>query len=126
MLNKIIVMGRITKELELRKTQNGVSVLTFTIACDRDFQKGETDFIEVVAWRNTAEFVDQYFGKGRMIVVEGSLQSRKWEDKDGNKRTSWEVQASNCYFADSKTSEKSENIVNDDFNLIDDDSQLPF
>ena len=92
MLNKIIVMGRLTRDPELRCTQSGLSVTSFSVACDRDFksQSGgkETDFIDIVAWRQTAEFVSRYFTKGRMAVVEGRLQIRDWQDKSGNKRRS--------------------------------------
>lgn len=106
MLNKIIIMGRLARDPELRRTQSGVSVTSFRIACDRDFksQSGEkeTDWIDVVAWRNTAEFVSKYFNKGRMAIVEGRLQTRDWTDKDGNKRTAVEVVADNVYFGDSK------------------------
>ena len=107
MLNHIVIMGRLTKDPELRTTQSGVSVTSFTLAVDRDFKNkdsGEksTDFIDVVAWRQTAEFVCKYFAKGRMAVVEGRLQMRDWTDKDGNKRTSAEVVADNVYFGDSK------------------------
>lgn len=104
-LNHITIMGRITRDLDLKRTQSGVAVLNFTVAVDRDYKNGDekqTDFIDVVCWRNQAEFVSKYFGKGRMIVVDGSLQSRKWQDKDGNNRTSWEVQAQNVYFGDSR------------------------
>ena len=106
MLNKVIIMGRLARDPELRRTQSGVSVTSFRIACDRDFksQSGEkeTDWIDVVAWRNTAEFVSKYFNKGRMAIVEGRLQTRDWTDKDGNKRTAVEVVADNVYFGDSK------------------------
>lgn len=106
MLNRIIIMGRLARDPELRRTQSGVSVTSFRIACDRDFksQSGEkeTDWIDVVAWRNTAEFVSKYFTKGRMAIVEGRLQTRDWTDKDGNKRTAVEVVADNVYFGDSK------------------------
>ena len=106
MLNKIILMGRLTRDPELRRTQNGTAVTSFSIACDRDFksQNGEkeTDFIDVVAWRGTAEFVSKYFAKGRMAVVEGRLQIRDWTDRDGGKRRSAEVVADNVYFGDSK------------------------
>ena len=91
MLNRIVIMGRLVRDPELRRTQSGIAVTSFRIACDRDFksQNGEkgTDWIDVVAWRQTAEFVSKYFAKGRMAVVEGRLQSRDWTDKDGNKRT---------------------------------------
>ena len=101
-------MGRLTRDPELRRTGSGTAVTSFSLACDRDFksQSGdkETDFIEVVAWKNTAEFVSKYFSKGRMAVVEGRLQVRDWTDKEGNKRTTAEVVAYNVYFADSKRS----------------------
>lgn len=104
-MNKVFLMGRITKDLEKKTTPSGVSVLNTTIAVDRDFKNGDekqTDFVDVVFWRHNADFLEKYSGKGRMIVVEGQLQSRKWQDKDGNNRVSWEVQAQNVYFADSK------------------------
>lgn len=107
MLNKIFIMGRLVRDPELRRTQSGTPVASFTLAVDRDFkdkQTGErtTDFIDVVAWRSTGEFVSRYFSKGRMAVVEGRLQFRDWTDKDGNKRRSAEVLASSVYFGDSK------------------------
>ncbi len=106
MLNKIVVMGRLTRDPELRRTQSGLSVTSFSVASDRDFknQSGEkeTDFIDCVAWRNTAEFVCKYFSKGRMAVVEGRLQLRDWQDNNGNKRRSAEIVADNVYFGDSK------------------------
>lgn len=107
MLNRIILMGRLTRDPELRRTQNGTAVTSFSIAVDRDFKNKDTgekstDFIDIVAWRQTAEFVCDYFSKGRMAVVEGRLQIRDWTDKDGNKRRSAEVLADNIYFGDSK------------------------
>ena len=106
MLNKIIIMGRLTRDPELRRTGSGTAVTSFSLAVDRDFksQNGEkeTDFIDVVAWRSTAEFVSKYFTKGRMAVVEGRLQIRDWTDRDGGKRRSAEVVADNVYFGDSK------------------------
>ena len=106
MLNQIIIMGRLTRDPELRRTGSGTAVTSFSLAVDRDFksQSGEkeTDFIDIVAWRNTAEFVSKYFTKGRMAVVEGRLQIRDWKDKDGNNRRSAEVVADNIYFGDSK------------------------
>lgn len=109
MLNHIVLMGRLTRDPELRRTQSGIPVASFTLAVDRDFgskDSGEkqTDFIDIVAWRNTAEFVSKYFTKGRMAVVSGRLQIRDWQDKDGNKRRSAEVVADNVYFGDSKKS----------------------
>ena len=106
MLNRIILMGRLTRDPELRRTGTGTAVTSFSLAVDRDFksQSGEkeTDFIDIVAWRSTAEFVSKYFTKGRMAVVEGRLQIRDWTDKDGGKRRSAEVVADNVYFGDSK------------------------
>ena len=106
MLNKIFIMGRLTRDPELRRTQNGTAVAGFALAVDRDYKNAdstkETDFIEVVAWRSSAEFVSKYFAKGRMAVVEGRLQIRDWQDKDGNKRRNAEVVADNVYFGDSK------------------------
>ena len=106
MLNKIVIMGRLTRDPELRRTNSGTAVTSFSIACDRDFksQSGEkeTDFIDIVAWRGTAEFVSKYFAKGRMAVVEGRLQIRPYTDRDGNKRTAAEVVAENFYFGDSR------------------------
>ena len=106
MLNHIVLMGRLTRDPELRRTANGVAVASFTLAVDRDFAAAgaekETDFIDIVAWRNTAEFVSKYFTKGRRAVVCGRLQIRNWNDKEGNKRRSAEVGAENVYFGDSK------------------------
>ena len=106
MLNRIILMGRLTRDPELRRTGSGTAVTSFSLAVDRDFksQSGEkeTDFIDIVAWRSTAEFVSKYFTKGRMAVVEGRLQIRDWIDRDGGKRRSAEVVADNVYFGDSK------------------------
>lgn len=105
MLNKIIIMGRLVRDPELRKTQSDISVVSFTVAVDRDYKQGDekiVDFIDCTAWRGTADFIARSFTKGRMICVDGSLNSRKWQDKDGNNRVSWEVQAQNVYFADSK------------------------
>lgn len=106
MLNTIILMGRLTRDPELKTTRSGVSVTEFTIAVDRDFtrqgEEKQTDFFDVIAWRNTAEFVSRYMTKGQLIAVQGSMQSRKWQDKNGSNRISWEVQADNVYFAESK------------------------
>lgn len=106
MLNRWIGMGRLTRDPELKTTQNGVSVVSFSIAVDRDRKKKdaekETDFIDVVAWRQTAEFVSKYFSKGRVAVVEGRLQVREYTDKEGHKRKAVEVLAENVYFGDSK------------------------
>ena len=98
MLNAIIIMGRLSKDPELRQTQNGTSVASFSVAVERDFGEKKTDFIECVAWRQTGEFISKYFRKGNMICVAGSLQSRQWEDRDGKKRTNWEVNVDHAYF----------------------------
>lgn len=108
MLNHITIMGRLTKDPELRSTQSGTSVASFTVAVDRDFSSGnekQTDFIDCVAWRGTADFVSRYFHKGSMIIVVGKLQSRKWQDRDGNNRTNWEVVADTVYFGESKNAQ---------------------
>lgn len=107
MLNHIVLMGRLTRDPELRHTGTGTAVASFTLAVDRDFQSKDAqekavDFIDIVAWRNTAEFVSKYFTKGRMAVVSGRLQIRNWTDKEGGKRRSAEVVADNVYFGDSK------------------------
>lgn len=107
MLNHIVIMGRLTRDPELRRTGSGVAVASFTLAVERDYtgkdnSEKETDFIDCVAWRSTGEFVSKYFAKGRMACVSGRLQIRLWTDKDGSKRRSAEILADNVYFADSK------------------------
>jgi len=145
MLNKIFIMGRLTKDPELKRTQTGTPVVAFSLAVDRDFKDkstGEraTDFISCVAWRQSAEFISRYFTKGRMAVVEGRLQTRDWTDKDGNKRRSTEVIVDSIYFGDSK--QETENTsggygdglgaystygATDQFReLSDEDGELPF
>ncbi len=140
MLNKIFIMGRLTRDPELRRTQNGTAVTSFTLAVDRDFKNAdgtkETDFIDCVVWRQTAEFVSKYFTKGRMAVVEGRLQIRDWQDKDGNKRRNAGVIADNVYFGDSRSdnapgsyqaAKAPVNVDAEDFAEVeDDDSDLPF
>lgn len=136
MLNHIVLMGRLTRDPELRRTGSGIAVASFTLAVDRDFksQNGEKecDFIDIVAWRNTAEFVSKYFDKGSMAVVSGRLQIRGWTDKEGNKRRSAEVLANSVYFGSSKRSGDSvgydaPNTGTADFTMLeDDDSDLPF
>lgn len=139
MLNKVFIMGRMVRDPELRHTQSGTAVASFTLAVDRDFkdkQTGEkaTDFIDVVAWRGTAEFVSRFFTKGRMSVVVGSLQIRAWEDKEGNKRRTAEVIAESVYFGDSKRdadgggyAPPSAPAGGDQFTeLTEDDGELPF
>ena len=110
MLNHIVIMGRLTRDPELRRTGSGIAVASFTVAVDRDFSgrdggEKETDFIDCVAWRSTGEFVSKYFNKGSMIVVSGRLQIRSWTDKEGNKRRTAEVVADNVYFGESKRNE---------------------
>lgn len=106
-LNHITIMGRLTRDPELRRTGSGIAVASFTVAVDRDYnpqgQEKETDFIDCVAWRQTGEFVAKYFTKGRMIVVDGRLQIRSWKDQNGNNRRTAEVVADHCYFGDSKS-----------------------
>ena len=109
MLNHIVVMGRLTRDPEVRYTQSQVPVASFSIACERDFGRSEsgekqTDFIDCSAWRQTAEFISKYFQKGSMAVVSGRLQSRQWKDREGNNRTSWEIVVDNIYFGESKRS----------------------
>ena len=127
-LNRIVIMGRICNDIELRRTNSGTAVTTFTLAVERDFkgQNGEkeTDFIDINAWRNTAEFASKYFSKGRMAVVEGRLQIRAWTDKEGNKRKNAEVVAENIYFADSK--KEAGTAPTQEFAEIEDDGGLPF
>ena len=150
MLNHITIMGRLTRDPELRRTGSGIAVASFTLAVDRDFGgrdggERETDFIDCVAWRQTGEFVSKYFTKGRMAVVSGRLQIRNWTDKDGNKRRSAEVVADNVYFGDSRRdgdtgssysapaapsfggySAPASDPASDFAMLSDDDAQLPF
>lgn len=136
MLNRITLMGRLTRDPELRRTGNGTAVASFTLAVDRDYKdKGsekETDFIDCVAWRTTAEFVSKYFTKGKLAVVTGRLQIRGWEDKNGAKRRTAEVVADSIYFADSKKEEQPANTAyggaaEPDFPLMDmEDELLPF
>jgi len=110
MLNHIVTMGRLTRDPELRHTQTGLPVCSFSIACERDYKDADgskpVDFIDVVAWRQTAEFVSKYFTKGRMAVVDGRLQLRDWTDRDGNKRRSAELVANSVNFGDSKPKEQ--------------------
>ena len=150
MLNHITIMGRLTRDPELRRTGSGIAVASFTVAVDRDFGgrdggERETDFIDCVAWRQTGEFVSKYFTKGSMIVVSGRLQIRSWTDKDGNKRRTAEVVADNCYFGESRRSDSNGGNAyapaapaygsysapaaapaSDFAMLSDDDAQLPF
>ena len=130
MLNKIVIMGRFVNTPELKTTQTNTPVVSFTLAVDRNFKdksgEKQVDFIPCTAWRNTATFVSSYFMKGRMAVVEGSLQMRKWTDKDGNKRTSAEVVAENVYFGDTKTDGINPPAKPVYEEVTEDDPELPF
>lgn len=152
MLNVIAVMGRIVADPELRKTTTGISTTTFTIACDRNFVKqGEerqTDFFDIVCWRSSAEFACKYFSKGQLVVVNGSLQTRSYEDKEGKKRKVYEIVADNLHFAEGKKSTSGQNTTAstgtapspaqkdeptteyqsglDDFAVVDESEDLPF
>lgn len=130
MLNKIVIMGRLVRDVEVRQTQSGTNVANFALAVDRDTKnkqtgERETDFIDVVAWAGRADFAEKFLSKGRMAVVEGRLQMRKWEDKDGNKRVSAEVVADSIYFGDSKQSEPTGQGGFDAMPPVD-DSDVPF
>lgn len=134
MLNRVTIMGRIVADPELKQTPAGVPVCTFRIACDRDFKnkqtgERETDFVNIVTWRQTAEFVSKNFSKGRMIVAEGRLQIRPYTDRDGNKRTATEIVAENVYFADSRPTshETQATEAPDNFAELDTDpDEIPF
>lgn len=129
-LNRISVMGRIGKDLELRRTQSGKAVTSFPIAVDRDRKDAGTDWFDVVAWERTAEFAAQYCAKGRKVVVDGRLQARDWTDKDGNKRRSVEIIANSVYFADSKPQEGNDSPASystaGGMIEVEDDGDLPF
>lgn len=130
MLNTITIMGRLTTDPILRRTQTGVAVASFTLACERDYapqgREKETDFIDVVCWQSTAEFVDKYFTKGRMAVVTGRLQIRGWTDKEGNKRRSAEILADHVYFGDSKRDGDSQAPKSDFTEVQGNEDDLPF
>ena len=134
MLNRATIMGRLTRDPELRRTGSGIAVTSFTVAVDRDFENNgerETDFIDCVAWRGAGEFVARNFHKGKMIVVSGRIQQRNWKDKDGNKRRTTEVVADEVYFGDSKSdpggnANAKENPGQDFAQIEDEDAQLPF
>jgi single-strand DNA-binding protein len=120
MLNQCTIMGRLTRDPELREA-GGVSVCSFSIACDRDYANGdgehETDFIDVVCWRKTAEFVSNYFSKGQMVVISGRLQIRQWTDKENNNRRSVEINAEKVYFGEKK---KKDQVASNDLPPADD------
>lgn len=125
MLNKAILMGRLVADPELRKTPNGVSVTSFRIAVNRTYDREQTDWIDIVAWRQTADFVCKYFQKGSAIIVEGSIQTRNYEDKNGNKRTAVEVLADQVHFAESKNGQSAEKQT-DNYDVDLDDNDLPW
>lgn len=128
MLNNIVIQGRMTRDAELRQTNSGVNVTTFTLAVDRDRKEADgskkTDFIDCTAWRQTAEYIVNYGGKGRMTIVEGKLHFREWTDKDGNNRRNADIQVDNLYFCDSKNSQQTNQAGG--FTEIEDDGALPF
>lgn len=145
MLNNVVLMGRLVADPELRHTPNDIAVTSFTLAVNRSYAKAgaerATDFIDIVAWRSTAEFVSKYFTKGQLVAVQGSIQTRTYQDKEGNNRKAFEVVASNVYFADSKkdgstrsdyaqsmnsVSTSFENGSSDDFKEIETEDDLPF
>ena len=133
-MNVIVIMGRLTKDPELRTTQSGISVTSFSVAVNRSYSKdgnNQTDFINCVAWRNNAEFITKYFGKGQMIAIRGSLQQSSYTDKDGNKRTTYDVVVESADFCGSKSEEEKPDIFSNvdttDFEDISmDDKDLPF
>lgn len=130
MINIVALMGRLTADPELKKTANDVSVTSFTLAVQQNFKDKDgnfgADFITIVAWRNTAEFVCKYFTKGQLMAVDGSIQTRQYTDKDGNKRTAFEVLANNVHFAQSKQENNKDIELEDDFEEITADDSLPF
>lgn len=131
-MNLVCLMGRIGRDLELKKTNSGVSVVSFPLAVDRNGKEGGTDWIDCVAWRGTAEVLCNYAGRGRLIAVEGRLQMRDWTDKNGNKRRSAEVQADSIYFADSRAGNSApaqndaESTTDGFAEVSEDDGELPF
>ena len=133
MLNHIVIMGRLTRDPELRYTQSQTPVASFTVAVDRDFGgrdggEKQTDFIDCSAWRQTGEFVSKYFRKGSMIVVSGRLQSRKWQDRDGNSRVNWECQVDDCWFCGDRTERPGVDVPPPTMEELPDDAggDLPF
>lgn len=132
MLNHITMAGRLVRDPELRRTQNGTAVASFTLACERDFKNEsgdrEVDFIDCVAWRKTAELVSSYFTKGRMAIVSGRMQIRGWTDKDGNRRKSAEILVDNIYFGDNKPTQpdNGDSAAEPYGEIAEDDDQLPF
>ena len=131
MLNKIVLQGRLTRDPEMRQTASSQNVTSFSLAVDRDFNNNgerQTDFIDCVAWRNTAEFVSRYFVKGQLVAIVGRLQIREWTDKDGNRRQTAEIVVENAYFAESKKRTNESAALTDapELEELDDDAELPF
>lgn len=126
MLNKVILLGRFTRDPELKSTPQGVSTCSFALAVDRNFtREGEerkADFINCVAWRSTAEFISKYFRKGSMVAIEGSIQTRSWDDNEGKKRYATDVVVSQIYFAESKKDEPEAPV----FSPMGEEDDLPF
>lgn len=139
MLNKVVLMGRLTDNPELRHTSNDVALATFTLAVERNFRSGDervTDFLDIVCWRSTAEYVSKYFVKGQLVAVEGSIQVRSYTDKNGNNRRAWDIVASQVYFAEGRRDRGANdadayntainNTSSDDFTEFDSEDDLPF
>jgi single-strand DNA-binding protein len=131
MLNLVVLQGRLVRDLELKTTQSGTSVVSGTLAVDRDYQPGgekKCDFIDFTAWRQTAEFMSKWFHKGNLVMVKGEMHSRKWQDKDGNNRTSWEVEVDETWFCGDRAKEGSAvNVEPPTFEEVDEGSgELPF
>lgn len=127
MLNEVILMGRLTRDPDVRMTQNGTTAANFALACERDYapqgQDRETDFFDIVAFRNTADFVGQYFAKGQLVAVKGRLQQRDWTDKQGNKRRTAEILADRCYFAEKR---QDRDASSGGFQQMPDSTSVPF
>ena len=127
MLNEVILMGRLTRDPDVRMTQNGTTAANFALACERDYapqgQDRETDFFDIVAFRNTADFVGQYFAKGQLVAVKGRLQQREWTDKQGNKRRTTEILADRCYFAEKR---QYRDVSDAGFQQMSDSTPVPF
>lgn len=127
MMNRVNMMGRLTKDVELRRTDSGKAVASFSIAVDDDFRKDHTIFVNCVAWGSTGEFISKYFSKGRMIGLDGRLDIRDYTDKNGNKRYVTEIIVDHGYFADSKPQGQSTNATQEDYApIVEEDEQLPF
>lgn len=132
MLNILVIQGRLTRDPEIRSTKNGSTVAGFTLAVDRDWQPGgsekQTDFVDCSAWRATAGFVERNFRKGQLVVVKGRLESRKWQDRDGNSRVNWECQVDDCWFCGDRTERPGVDVPPPTMEELPDDTggDLPF